>query len=269
MAKFDPSFDKARTDDEQPQHWIRITRPFYLGQHEVTFGQFAAFVQEMGYKTEAETDGQGGYRWNEITGELEGRDPKSIWTNPGFQQDDSHPVVNVTRSDAVRFCEWLSKKEGVTYRLPTEAEWEYACRAGTTSLFYHGNGREGLAAVGNVADGTAKARFPNWNAIAAEDGFIFTAPVGSFRANGFGLYDMHGNVWEWCADWYASDYYSNSQVDDPKGPESAEDRVIRGGGWHGAARNSRSAHRYRNTPNHRSSILGFRVGQFRSIEASR
>ncbi len=113
-------------------------------------------------------------------------------------------MVNVSWNDAVAFCKWLSKKEGNTYRLPTEAEWEYACRAGTTTRYYSGDDPETLAKVGNVADATAKAKFPDWKyTIKASDGYVFTSPVGSFQPNAFGLYDMHGNAWQWCADWYA------------------------------------------------------------------
>jgi sulfatase modifying factor 1 len=126
-------------------------------------------------------------------------------------------VVNVSWNDAVAFAKWLSQKEGKTYRLPTEAEWEYACRAGTTTRYFCGDDAEGLAEVGNVADGTAKAKHPDWTTIAAQDGFVYTSPVGHYRPNAWGLYDMHGNVLEWCWDCYGSDFYEGSRVDDPAG----------------------------------------------------
>ena len=129
-------------------------------------------------------------------------------------------------NDAVAFCKWLSKKEGKTYRLPTEAEWEYACRAGTTTRYYSGDDPETLAKVGNVADATFKAKFPDWKCtIKASDGYVFTAPVGKFKPNAFGLYDMHGNAWQWCADWYGEEYYAKSPVDDPTGPDSGPHSV--------------------------------------------
>ncbi len=179
--------------------------------------------------------------WNEAAEKFE-QDAKYTWRNPGFAQTDEHPVVNVSWNDAVAFCEWLSKQEGKRYRLPTEAEWEYACRAGSTTRFSNGDDPERPGDVGNVADGTAKAKYPKWNGtITARDGYVYTAPVGTFRPNGFGLYDMHGNVWEWCSDWYDQSYYANSPVEDPQGPATGSDRVVRGGGWFGSPVTCRSA----------------------------
>ena len=172
------------------------------------------------------------------------QDPKYTWQNAGFEQTDEHPVVNVSWNDAVAFIAWLSRKEGKTYRLPTEAEWEYACRAGTTTRYVFGDDPEGLAAFGNIADGTAKEKYPEWtSAIAARDGYVYTAPVGRYRPNAWGLFDMHGNVWEWCSDGYDADYYKESPVDDPPGVSQAASRVIRGGGWGCYPRYARSAYR--------------------------
>jgi formylglycine-generating enzyme required for sulfatase activity len=259
VLRFDSSFKKEYADDEQPRHRVRITKPFYLGVHEVTKGQFAEFVAAANYRTEAEKDGEGGWGWNDSEGKLEGRKPEYTWRNPGFSQTDSHPVVNITWNDASAFCEWLSAKEGKSYRLPTEAEWEYACRSGSRSLYQFGDDPEGLAEVGNVADGTAKAKFSNWTTISARDGFVFTAPVGRYPANRFGLHDMHGNVWEWCADWYGGDYYGQSPQDDPPGPASGSGRVLRGGSWRDSAGNCRSADRDGVDPSDRFNDLGFRV----------
>ena len=172
-----PEGDKDAEQDEKPQHRVRITRPFYLGVHEVTRGQFRRFVDEAGYQTEAEKDGKGGWGWNEETKKFE-QNTRYTWQNPGFEQTDDHPVVNVSWNDATAFAEWLSRKEGKTYRLPTEAEWEYACRAGTTSRYSCDDDPEGLAAVGNIADGTAKQKYPNLTTISARDGYVYTAPGG-------------------------------------------------------------------------------------------
>jgi len=244
--------------DEHPAHRVRITRPFYLGAYEVTRGQFRQFVSDSDYKTDAEKDGKGGYGFNASESKWEQK-PEYTWRNAGFEQADSHPVVNVSWNDAVAFCEWLSRREGKTYRLPTEAEWEYACRAGTTTRYSCGDDAEGLAQVGNVADAAAKATFPDWKwTIAARDGYVFTAPVGTFRPNRFGLYDMHGNAWEWCADWYGSEYYAASPANDPTGPDSRDARVLRGGSWDFGPDLVRSAFRYWFAPGSRLDSSGFR-----------
>ena len=174
-------------------------------------------------------------------------------------------MVNVSWNDAVAFCKWLSRKEGKTYRLPTEAEWEYACRAGTTTRYYSGDDPETLAKVGNVADATAKAKFPDWKyTIKANDGYVFTAPVGKFKPNAFGLYDMHGNAWQWCADWYGADYYATSPADDPTGPDSGDVRVLRGGSWFDGPSVTRSAIRLGVIPGYGGSSTGFRVARTQS-----
>ncbi len=218
--------------DEHPQHRVRITKPFYLGTYHVTRGQFRQFVADAAYKTDAEKgEKPGAWGWDPDKKEF-GFNEKYSWRNAGFEQTDEHPVVNVSWNDAVAFCKWLSRKEGKTYRLPTEAEWEYACRAGTTTRYYSGDDPETLAKVGNVADAAAKAKFPAWDfTIKANDGYVFTAPVGKFKPNAFGLYDMHGNAWQWCADWYEAEYYAASPADDPTGPDSGVVRVLRGGSW--------------------------------------
>lgn len=248
---------------EYPRHWVRITKPFYLGAHEVTVGQFRRFVEAAGYQTDAERNEgfKGAYGFNAETGKFEQNENYS-WRQVGFPQSDEHPVVNVSWNDAVAFCQWLSKKEGKTYRLPTEAQWEYACRAGSTTRYHSGDDPETLAQVGNVSDATAKAKFADWKyPLSASDGQVFTAPVGSYRANAFGLYDMHGNVSEWCADWYNGEYYANSTGADPAGPDTGSYRVIRGGSWSDRAWYCRSANRSNGSPEDRNFFLGFRVSQ--------
>jgi formylglycine-generating enzyme required for sulfatase activity len=261
----DDEFIDAKAGRKE-KHRVRITRPFYLGVTEVTRGQFRRFVDDENYQTDAEKDGKGGYGWNEETKKFE-QNPKHTWRNAGFEpgQTDDHPVVNVSWNDAVAFARWLSRKEGKTYRLPTEAEWEYACRAGTATRFANGEDVEGLARVGNVADATAKAKYPDWTwAITASDGYVYTAPVGLSQPNAFGLFDMHGNVWEWCSDWYSADYYKQSPVDDPPGAPQASYRVFRGGGWYDYPRYCRSAYRDWDTPEDRSDYLGFRLALVQS-----
>src|SRR5262249_39015533 len=152
--------------------------------------------------------------------------PRFSWKNVGWEQADDHPVVNVSWNDAVAFCDWLSKKEGKKYELPTEAEWEYACRAGKTTRFQTGADPESLVGSANLPDASAAGQFPAWTTVRGDDGFVFTAPVGKFKPNAWGLYDMAGNVWEWCTDSYAA--YPAGPVTDPRPDEDGADRVLRG-----------------------------------------
>jgi formylglycine-generating enzyme len=247
---------------EHPRHRVQITKPFYLGKCHVTRGQFRQFVAATGYKTDAEKgEKPGAWGWNPDTKEF-GFNEKYSWRKAGFEQTDDHPVLNVSWNDCAAFCQWLSRKEGETYRLPTEAEWEYACRAGTTTRYYSGDDPETLAKVGNIADATARKQFPNWKfTIKANDGYVFTAPIEKFKPNAFGLYDMNGNVSQWCADWYGEDYYATSRAADPAGPDSGKARVLRGGSWSSGPYFTRSAGRNCFDPDYRNDCAGFRVAR--------
>ena len=190
-------------------------------------------------------------------------DGKYSWRNTGFEQTDEHPVVNVTWNDAVAFCEWLSKKKGQTYRLPTEAEWEYAYRAGTTTRYPSGDDPTTLEKGGKLADLTdaaVRAKIPDWKyMIRASDNYVFTSPVGKSKPNAFGLYDMYGNAFQWCADWYADNSYAVSPAGDPTGPDLGAQRVIRGGTWNFSPLGARSAERNKTEPDSRNCSAGFRV----------
>jgi formylglycine-generating enzyme required for sulfatase activity len=240
----------------ETQHQVKLTKSFYLGVHEVTVGQFRKFVEAENYKTDAERDGNGGYGYDAETGQYN-QDAKYSWRNPGFEQDDKHPVVNVSWNDAVAFCKWLSRFEGRDYRLPTEAEWEYSCRAGSSREFTFGDDAEQLVGFDNVADASMKTKFPNASTVRSNDGSIFTSRVGSYRSNEFGLHDMHGNVAEWCSDWYGD--YSTSAVVDPLGAATGSLRVFRGGSWNFRAACCRSAVRSGDSPGLRDDSLGFRL----------
>jgi serine/threonine protein kinase/formylglycine-generating enzyme required for sulfatase activity len=211
-----------------PVHDVYITRPFYLGTFEVTRGQFASFVARSQFKTRAER-GKGGWRLDNNSGRRSIWDAKHqyTWRSPGFPQENSHPVVNVCWDDAEEFCRWLSRTERKTYRLPTEAEWEYAARAGTPGGQYNGQGD--VTQIANVADASTKDKFPAWKGINSSDGFVFTSPAGHFRPNNFGLYDMLGNAMEWCSDWYDADYYKISPATDPPGAPAGKMHSARGG----------------------------------------
>jgi sulfatase modifying factor 1 len=254
-----PESEPGREPQEIP-HEVELTKGFYLGEHEVTVGQFKQFVLDTKHQTDGEKDGKGAYGIDEA-GKIQDFNSKFTWKSPGYEQADDHPVVNVSWHDAKAFCLWLSKKEKKTYRLPTEAEWEYACRAGTKTAYAHGDNPEGLATIGNGADGTARAKYPGWTiGIKAKDGHIFTAPVGQFKKNAFGLHDMHGNVWEWCEDWYDPKGYAAGKQIDPTGPAEGTAKVQRGGGWSSDSKRLRSASRVGRDPSaYRGCYLGFRV----------
>lgn len=248
----------ADFDDEYPPHAVRITHPFRLARCEVTRGNFQSFVNAAGYRTDAETAVQGGWGWSEEQKKFV-QEPRFNWRNTGFPQGDDHPVLNVSWNDAQSFCAWLSRQDKGTYRLPTEAEWEYANRAGMETRYQCGNDPEGLSGIANVADATARKTYPDWPTISSDDGFTYTSPVGTFKPNPFGICDLHGNVWEWCRDIYDASYYENSPLADPTGPTAGSMRVSRGGAWSRTTVNCRSAVRRKGTPDLRHVNIGFRL----------
>jgi hypothetical protein len=191
------------SDDEKPVHRVKIAKGFWMGKYPVTQEQYEA-----------------------VTGD-----------NPSYFKGDRNPVEQVSWDEAVAFCGEIGA------RLPTEAEWEYACRAGSKTAYYTGNREADLARAGWYETNSGAK----------------TQPVGKKVANAWGLYDMHGNVWEWCQDWYDKSYYENSPDEDPQGPGSGSARVLRGGSWINPPVNCRSANRRRDFPDYRYVTIGFRV----------
>lgn len=245
--------------NQKPQRVVTISKPFRIGAHEITVGQFRKFVEATGYKTSAETSGRGGSHF--FPGEKHERQDVSLtWKNPGFEQADDHPVVQVSLRDAEAFCTWLSAREKAKYRLPTEAEWEYASRGGTDTLLPGGDFVGLLERTANVADRSYLGINPaaDWTK-SWEDGFGNTAPVGSLIPNGFGLYDMIGNVWEWCSDYYDPAYYTYGPAVDPPGPPSGKSHSQRGCGFTFHASMAYSAFRDHGRADSAQSVLGFRV----------
>jgi formylglycine-generating enzyme required for sulfatase activity len=216
-------------EPEHPQHRVRLTKPFHLGVFEVTQEQYE---QVMG-------------------------------TNPSSFKATQNPMETVSWNDAVIFCDMLSALPAEmtadrTYRLPTEAEWENACRAGTTTRDYSTSDASNLDEHAWFAENSGGAKQPWPNSMGVFAGGT-TQPVARKISNAWGLFDMHGNVWEWCADWYDADYYKSSPRDDPTGPATGSERTSRGGSWNGPAFDCRTATRGRNMPSHRLNSLGFRV----------
>ncbi len=225
--------------NEKPVHEVCVD-DFYIGMYEVTVGEFKQFIDETGYRTEAET-GNGIYYW---IGDKALKDINRSWYNPGFDQTDNHPVVGVSWNDVLRYTDWLSKKSSMNFRLPTEIEWEYAARS------------EGKTEKWSGASSETKLEKYAWYEANSE---LKTNTVGQKKPNGLGIYDMSGNVWEWCSDWYERDYYENSPRNNPKGPPSGSDRVVRGGSYGSIPKNMRAANRASNAPDYRDCYKGFRL----------
>jgi formylglycine-generating enzyme required for sulfatase activity len=250
-----PGSEADRFDDEK-QHWVSISKGFHLGIHPVTRGQFRRFVEAEGYLTEAEA-GDGAHGW---TGSEWEEDREFNWKTPGFQQEDDHPVVCVSHNDAVAFCEWLTRVTGQMHRLPTEAEWEYACRGGPspttdTFPFYFKAPSRTLSSSQANFDG-------NYPYGGAPKGKYLqrTSKVGAYEPNALGLYDMHGNVWEWCHDGYGEYPVADRKKDavcDPQGASEGPGWVIRGGSWDDNGRSCRAAQRLRDAPKIRDSYIGY------------
>jgi formylglycine-generating enzyme required for sulfatase activity len=255
-----PVGEKERDKNEGPQHTVTIGKPFAVGKFHVRVDQFAAFAAETGYDA-------GSKCWTFEGGKYEERSDRS-WRNPGFTQGGSHPAVCVNWNDAKAYVAWLARKTGNTYRLLTEAEWEYAARArtepGAYPRYLFGNEEKDLCRYGNGADQTAKSSIAgakDWTVAPCNDGYAYTSPVGSFAANGFGLYDMQGNAWQWTQDCY-HDSYTGAPSDG--GAWTAGDcgrGVIRGGAWSDYPVFLRSANRIWCTTDFRFYDLGFRVAR--------
>ncbi len=262
-----PESEAGREPDKEAgreqRHRVEIGRAFALGQTEVTVGEFRRFVEAAGYRTDAEKNAGGvegcfvayreGSEWKY------GYRAGYGWKNPGFKQGDDHPVVCVSWRDAMAYSQWLSQQTGQKYRLPSEAEWEYAARAGTTGARYWGEDPNRACGYANVADRTAKQTFSDWTIHDCRDGYVYTAPVGTFQANAWKLNDMLGNVWEWTCSAYAEEYDgSESRCADQ---ETTGPLAVRGGAWNNSPAWVRSASRNRSTPALRSNARGFRLAR--------
>lgn len=261
-----PSDERDRGNDEGPVRTVTV-RAFSLGKYEVTRGQFRAFVKATGYRTDAEkntampglhgTVGCFAYKGGSDFGWKAG----TSWRDTGFPQGDDHPVACLSWNDASAYVEWLRRETGKSYRLPSESELEYANRAGTARTWAWGNDGNGGCRHANYGDASAKPRFSGWPTAPCKDGYVFTASVGSFLANAFGLHDTTGNVWEWTQDCYHGSYNGAPTNGSAWTSGDCSQRVLRGGAWGSGSQGVRAAVRFGNRPANRNLNAGLRLAQ--------
>ena len=240
------------SSNAKPVHKVCVD-DFYMGKYEVTVGEFRKFVKETEYRTESE--GQDGCHSWSGNGEVKKKDFN--WHNTNFPQTERDPVICVSWNDANEFIKWFNAKKGRNFRLPTEAEWEYAARSGGKEYKYSwGNGRPSE----NIADNTAKKELLGiTDGEGYNDEYALTSPAGSFTPNELGLYDMSGNVSEWVADWFNNNYYRNSPENNPQGPANGKCKTLRGGSWNPLLPLFQTTTRLCSVPGARGAWLGFRL----------
>lgn len=252
-----PPQEEGRMENEGPQQLVEIARPFAVGRFEVTREAFAAFVKSTGHATPGGCFAWDGKGWKEQA--------DKSWLSPGYQQEDTHPVTCVNWEDATAYVQWLSRKTGKIYRLLTETEWEYVARGVTDArpqpMYHFGNAAKDLCLYGNGGDLTAKDTSPGWVVAECRDGHVTTAPVGSFKANTWGLFDMYGNVWEWVEDCYVDSYKGAPRDGTARTLAGCESRGLRGGAWDVKPQFLRTAFRSRFLSKGRYGAVGFRVAR--------
>ena len=259
--------DKSCEKYEKPSVKLQVPS-FSMGRTEVTVSQFKDFVAATGYRTDAERNSggfNGCYVFRDKGGisRSTGRwawDKARSWKDPGYKQSDQHPVTCVSWNDAQAYVQWLTSTTGVEHRLPTEAEWEFAARAGATTRYQTGNDSNALCKAGNGADKTVSPKGSRWSSrLSCSDSHWFSAPVASYSPNSFGLHDMHGNLWEWVADTWTNNHENARRDGSVNLAGDRQQRVLRGGGWDGDGRQQRLSARRLGQVQSRTSMIGFRV----------
>ncbi len=245
--------EAGREPDEGPQHPVTISTDFAMGATEVTRAQFAAFVAALDFEIEP------GCWYIDPQAQKWVNDPALSWRKPGFFQSDEHPVTCVSFADAQAYVRWLSTHTGQRYRLPSEAEWEYAARGGSTTSRFWGDSPADSCRYANAVDETARETFPGWKFAPCADGYIYTSPVGSFQPNARGLFDMPGNLWEWVADCWTDNHRAAPQDGSARSDGDCARRGIRGGAWDDEHEDLRSGNRLAVPAERRYNTIGMRV----------
>ena len=250
MTPGTPGYDP----DAGPAHTVRIGAALAVGKFEVIRAQFDAFLRDSGYVVR-------GGGCNTVRGGRFHLDPRASWRSPGFAQTENDPVVCVSWNDAKAYVGWLARKTGKAYRLLSEAEWEYAARAGTTTAQYWTEGDAGACRYASIADQSVTSVMPGLKSFPCADGYAFTAPAGRFLPNRFGLFDMLGNVWEWAEDCW-NEGYNGAPADGSSWTKGAcTERVFRGGSWNTGPASVHAGYRDREQPDDRHDNIGFRVAR--------
>jgi formylglycine-generating enzyme required for sulfatase activity len=275
-----PDDEAERDGDEGPRHEVTIGAPLAVGRFAITRGEFARFAVDnsgagnsgagnsgagnSGAGNSGPGSGGAGGCFTLSADAIWAQQPAAGWQAPGFPQDDRHPVVCIGFDEALAYTRWLSARTGKPYRLLSEAEFEYAARAGTDTRYWWGNDPDHTqqCRFANGPDAAVKEAYPawSWTVTACRDGHVQTAPAGAFPPNAFGLHDMSGNVWQWTADCYRGDYTNAAFDGSPWRDDACNLRVLRGGSW-GVPGDLRTAFRSGFVPGMRASDFGFRVAR--------
>lgn len=251
-----PASEVGRLYNEGPVHRVTVNA-FAMGKTHITKGQFSAFVKATNYNAGSKC-WVFNFKWRALDG--------ANWRNPGYTQQDNHPVACINWNDANAYAKWLSRKTGKQYRLPNEVEWEYAARAGTTTARYWGDSPDLACRYANVGDQTTASQIFGWvdEVHNCSDGYAYTSPVASFEPNAFGLFDMQGNLWQLLADSYSNNYYG-APVDGSDWQEGGPKHVVRGGSWFNFPHSTRSAYRNEDDATlryrRRYNMTGFRLAK--------